>query len=66
MSTSYFINDRIYLRAIEPEDLDIMYAMENDPQTWDITNSRCLIRAMHCDNTSKIPNATCLPTASCG
>ena len=38
MSTSYFINDRIYLRAIEPEDLDIMYAMENDPQTWDITN----------------------------
>ncbi len=38
MSTSYFINDRIYLRAIEPEDLEIMYAMENDPQTWDITN----------------------------
>ena len=23
---------------MEPEDLEIMYAMENDPQMWDVTN----------------------------
>lgn len=28
----------LHLRAMEPEDLEIMYAMENDPQTWDVTN----------------------------
>lgn len=38
MKPSYFINEHIRLRAMEPEDLEIMYAMENDPQTWDITN----------------------------
>lgn len=38
MKTSYFINNRICLRAVEPEDLETMYAMENDPHTWDITN----------------------------
>ena len=24
--------------VVEPEDLETMYAMENDPQTWDVTN----------------------------
>lgn len=38
MKPSYFINERIRLRAMEPEDLDMMYVMENDPQTWDVTN----------------------------
>lgn len=38
MNTSYFISERLRLRAMEPEDLEIMYAMENDPQTWDVTN----------------------------
>ena len=28
----------LHLRAMEPEDLEIMYAMENDPRTWDVTN----------------------------
>ena len=38
MKTSYFVGEYIRLRAMEPEDLEVMYAMENDPQTWDITN----------------------------
>ena len=38
MNTSYFVSERLRLRAMEPEDLEILYAMENDPQTWDVTN----------------------------
>ena len=38
MKSSYFVSERVRLRAMEPEDLEIMYAMENDPQTWDVTN----------------------------
>lgn len=38
MKPSYFVSERVRLRAMEPEDLEIMYAMENDPQTWDVTN----------------------------
>lgn len=38
MKPSYFVGDRIYLRAVEPEDLEVLYAMENDPQMWDVTN----------------------------
>lgn len=38
MKQSFLANDRIYLRAVEPEDLDIMYEMENDPSMWDISN----------------------------
>lgn len=34
----YLSNDRIRLRAMEPEDLEVLYTMENDPQSWDITN----------------------------
>lgn len=38
MQTTFLMNDRIYLRAVEPEDMDIMYEMENDPSMWDISN----------------------------
>ncbi|MEY8723527.1 GNAT family N-acetyltransferase [Bacteroides stercorirosoris] len=38
MKHSYFISDRIRLRAMEPEDLELIYEMENDPQQWDISN----------------------------
>ena len=38
MRASFLMNDRIYLRAVEPEDMDIMYEMENDPSMWDISN----------------------------
>ncbi|WP_321480129.1 GNAT family N-acetyltransferase [uncultured Bacteroides sp.] len=38
MKKSYLVDDRIFLRAIEPEDLDIIYEMENNPSFWSITN----------------------------
>ena len=37
MKHTYFINDRIRLRAMEPEDLELICEMENDPQQWDIS-----------------------------
>ncbi|RZJ63737.1 MAG: N-acetyltransferase, partial [Flavobacterium sp.] len=41
--------DAIYLRALEPEDLDFIYAIENDEAVWEVSNtqtpySRFLIR----------------------
>ena len=33
MNKSYFCSERVRLRAMEPEDLEVMYAMENDSQT---------------------------------
>ena len=38
MKQSFLSNDRIYLRAVEPEDMDVMYEMENDPSTGDAKN----------------------------
>lgn len=35
---NYLFNGRIYLRAVEPEDLDVMYEMENNPAYWDISS----------------------------
>jgi diamine N-acetyltransferase len=37
MKQKYLSNDKIYLRAPEPEDLDVMYNMENDPASWDVS-----------------------------
>lgn len=37
MSYNYLTNERLFLRAAEPEDLDIMYQMENDPESWDVS-----------------------------
>lgn len=38
MNTDYLSSKSLYLRAMEPEDLEVMYEMENDPQTWDVSN----------------------------
>lgn len=38
MKKKFLTNDRITLRAVEPEDLNIMYEMENDSYMWDISN----------------------------
>ena len=38
MSDRHFQGNGIRLRAPEPEDLEVMYAMENDSRTWDVTN----------------------------
>lgn len=35
---STFEGERIYLRAVEPEDLSMMYTLENDPTMWDISS----------------------------
>ena len=33
-------NENIRLRAVEPEDLDRLYAWENNPLLWDAGNTR--------------------------
>ena len=33
-------NENIRLRAVEPEDLDRLYTWENNPQLWDVGNTR--------------------------
>ena len=33
-------NEQIRLRAIEPEDLDLLYSWENNPQLWAVGNTR--------------------------
>lgn len=38
MGQTFLKNERLYLRAVEPEDLDTMYEMENDPSMWDISS----------------------------
>jgi len=32
-------NDNILLRAVEPEDLEILYQWENDPEIWTVSNT---------------------------
>ncbi len=32
--------DHIYLRALEPEDLDFVYCIENDEQIWEISSTQ--------------------------
>lgn len=34
----YFTGQLIRLRAVEPEDLEVLYTMENYPENWDISN----------------------------
>lgn len=38
MKKTFLTSERIILRAVEPEDLNVMYEMENDPYMWDISN----------------------------
>lgn len=38
MKTNYFRGTLVALRAVEPEDLEVLYTMENDPGTWDVSN----------------------------
>ena len=32
--------DNIYLRALEPEDLEFIHAIENDESIWEISNTQ--------------------------
>jgi len=38
MKESYLSNDCLILRAVEPEDLEIMYLMENNSDLWDVSS----------------------------
>lgn len=38
MRTSFLRGERVRLRAMEPEDLDTLYNMENDPESWEVTD----------------------------
>lgn len=35
---TYLENERIYLRAIEPMDLESMYVIENNPELWEVSS----------------------------
>lgn len=37
MEKSYLSGERVYLRAVEPEDLELLYHIENDPALWEIS-----------------------------
>lgn len=37
MNASFLTGERLFLRAVEPEDLSVLYTMENDPSMWDIS-----------------------------
>jgi diamine N-acetyltransferase len=34
----YFDGEQVTLRALEPEDLDFLYGIENDPSMWDVSS----------------------------
>ena len=37
--TKYLSNDIITLRAIEPEDIDLLFTWENDPEIWEVSHT---------------------------
>ena len=39
MPVNILRGERIHLRAIEPGDLDFLYAIENDPEVWQVGNT---------------------------
>ena len=39
MNNSWLIDEKITLRTPEPEDLELMYAMENDTELWSVGNA---------------------------
>ena len=39
MNTTWLKDDAISLRTPEPEDLELMYAMENDTTLWSVGNT---------------------------
>lgn len=39
MEQTFLSNERIYLRAMEPEDVEILYETENDPAMWEVSST---------------------------
>jgi diamine N-acetyltransferase len=54
---SYLSNDMISLRAIEPEDIELLYLWENDPEIWEVSHTLVpyskYILALYIKNTDK-------------
>lgn len=54
---NFLSNDKIRLRAIEPEDIDLLYLWENDPEIWEISHTLVpyskYILALYIKNTDK-------------
>ncbi len=38
MNKDFLIGEQVRLRAVEPEDLEIMYRIENSPELWEVSN----------------------------
>jgi diamine N-acetyltransferase len=36
---SYLRNDKVCLRAMEPEDIELLYKWENDEEIWEVSNT---------------------------
>jgi diamine N-acetyltransferase len=36
---NYLLNDVVSLRAIEPEDIELLYSWENDPEIWEVSHT---------------------------
>ena len=39
MKFAFLNGQKVRLRAMEPEDVDTLYALENDPQTWAVSDT---------------------------
>ena len=39
MKFAFLNGQKVRLRAMEPEDVDTLYGLENDPQTWAVTDT---------------------------
>jgi len=54
---NFLSNDKIRLRAIEPEDIDLLYLWENDPEIWEVSHTLVpyskYILALYIKNTDK-------------
>ena len=38
IKTNLLLGSRVSLRAMEPEDLEVLYTLENDTTLWDISS----------------------------
>lgn len=36
---NYLSNDTVSLRAIEPDDIELLYSWENDPEIWEVSHT---------------------------
>ena len=53
----------IRLRALEPEDLDMLYKIENDYQLWGVGATMCHTRDMPCMTILPMPQMISIQTS---